>query len=120
MSSSTDGQEVEVDKLFRRYAESSLSTSPFDARQMHGKHTDGKCTQAIGREFGREFGRESVCISFAQDLDEKPDEKLFTRFLTMCSGRDCPVDYHEGGWHVIYRTPQGLPVHVREQQRGTV
>lgn len=34
MSSSSDGQEVELDKLFRRYAESSLSTSPFDAKQM--------------------------------------------------------------------------------------
>ena len=34
MSSSSDGQGVEVDKLFRRYAESSLSTSPLDAKHM--------------------------------------------------------------------------------------
>ena len=87
MSSSSDGQGVEVDKLFRRYAESSLSTSPLDAKQM-----PRLCE--LGKAYLQQKARELVAnYHYGSGRPRAPGRPGLDMSIVMFYSYSCVYDY---------------------------
>ena len=119
MSSSSSGQELDVDRLFRRYAESSFSATPWDAKVMPRLCEIGKLyLKQTAKELVISAGQSPILSHYAADgtplSTKKTVEANIKKDLSVRRyGRETD-EFHIQ--HAYYRTLVGLGGDTKPQR----